>query len=233
MEPVRTETYRGYTIEIHQDEFPPNPREWDNLGRMLCAHRRYDLGDYLEIAAPGWSKGWDTWFQGWGEIEDAIWKEFDAAAVLPLYMYDHSGITIRTYPFSCRWDSGQIGFVYATRKDVMREFSRKRMSRKLRKKVEGILQAEVKTYDSYVRGDVYGYVIKDPREDNVDSCWGFYGWNDSKDYMMSSYVRPAIDHDIEKRMRQHAEQLKAWMKHKVPLEYRKPFEMSTGILQGV
>ena len=38
--------YKGYTIEVHQYEHPPNPRtEWDNLSTMVCWHRRYELGD--------------------------------------------------------------------------------------------------------------------------------------------------------------------------------------------
>jgi hypothetical protein len=30
----------------------------------------------------------------------------------PIYAYIHSGVTISTEPFTCRWDSGVIGYVY-------------------------------------------------------------------------------------------------------------------------
>lgn len=32
--------------------------------------------------------------------------------LMPLYLYDHSGITISTSEFCDPWDSGQIGFIY-------------------------------------------------------------------------------------------------------------------------
>jgi len=28
--------YRGLEIKIDQDGYPENPREWDNLGTMVC-----------------------------------------------------------------------------------------------------------------------------------------------------------------------------------------------------
>ena len=38
------------------------------------------------------------------------------------------------------------------------------------------LKDEVEVYDQYIRGDVYGFIIEDLQGNNVDSCWGFYGW---------------------------------------------------------
>ena len=33
-------------------------------------------------------------------------------AILPLYLYDHSGLTMSTNDFGDRWDSGCVGFIY-------------------------------------------------------------------------------------------------------------------------
>ena len=44
-QPVDTINYRGFEIKIYQDDMAENPREWDNIGRMLCKHRNYCLGD--------------------------------------------------------------------------------------------------------------------------------------------------------------------------------------------
>jgi len=116
--------------------------------------------------------------------------------MLPLYIYDHSGITMNTSGYSCPWDSGQVGYIYATRETILKEFSAKKLTAKLRRQVEDILRSEVKTYAQYLEGDVYGYVIYkidepcdcDPEPWNnyppcnctkhaevVDSCCGFYG----------------------------------------------------------
>lgn len=189
--------YKGYEIKIYIDEFNEDPREWDNLGTMICFHKRYNLGDKNDLNSED--------FEGWDDLESYIQKEYDASVILPLYMYDHSGITIRTYPFSCRWDSGQIGFIYVSKEDVRKEFEVKRISKKIRDKVERILLSEVNIYDQYVRGDVYGYIINDPiTEEHVDSCWGFFGydWNENG---LLEYAKPAIDYYIKSIEKEIAE----------------------------
>lgn len=102
-------------------------------------------------------------------------KAHEKAVILPVYLYDHSGLTINTTGFSCGWDSGQIGYIYATRKQILDNFLEKRLTKKLRQKAEDLLRAEVETYDQYLRGECYGYVITDETGEETDSCWGFLG----------------------------------------------------------
>lgn len=93
----------------------------------------------------------------------------DIAICLPLYLYDHSGITISHGAFSCKWDSGQVGWHYIAKAKLEDEFDgdeAKAMKR---------LECEIKTYDDYLQGNVWGYVIENEEGDDVDSCWGFYG----------------------------------------------------------
>ena len=35
----------GYQLEIILDDSPESPRTWDNIGRMICFHKRENLGD--------------------------------------------------------------------------------------------------------------------------------------------------------------------------------------------
>jgi len=137
-----------YKIKIEQDTDPINPRtDYDNFGEMICFHRRYILGDEHDYKHED--------YDGWNALYNALRKEEDPAeVVLPLYLYDHSSITISTGPFSCPWDSGQIGFIIARRSKILREFSRKRISPELRDRARQILEGEVKTYDQYLTGDV-------------------------------------------------------------------------------
>lgn len=114
---------------------------------------------------------------------------------LPLYLYDHSGITMSTGRFSCPWDSGQVGFIYVEWEKAVREYGlTDERFPSLADKVERVneaLRTEVAVYDQYLTGDVYGYesetgvvVTKTwpdgstEREidwDSEDSCWGFFG----------------------------------------------------------
>jgi hypothetical protein len=53
------------------------------------------------------------------------------------------------------------------------------------------LEGEIETYDDYLRGNVYGYILEelvedgDPEDKNdweeIESCWGFYGDNYKED----------------------------------------------------
>jgi hypothetical protein len=155
-------------LRIEQDTDAEDPREsYDHLGKMVCFHRRYNLGDKHDFESAD--------YDGWEELEAAIQKEENPVVILPLYLYDHSGLTINTTGFSCSFDSGQIGFVYATREDVLKEYSKKRISNKLRDTVAECLRSEVKSFDQFITGDVWYYVIEDDNGEVLDSCCGFYG----------------------------------------------------------
>ena len=76
-------------------------------------------------------------FQSWNELENHLIKK-NAFIVLPIYMYDHSGITISVNPFSCPWDSGQIGFIYISKEKARKEYSKKRLTAKFKKQISEI-----------------------------------------------------------------------------------------------
>lgn len=163
-----------YSVKIEVDTDPMNPRrDYDNLGTLVCFHKRYNLGDEHEYNSAD--------YDGWDEMEDAICKEGDLAIILPVFMYDHSGITIQVGPFSCLWDSGQIGFIFVTKKTIRGWFGVKRVTSGLLKKVDEYLRSEIAVYDAYLRGDAYGYVIEDAQEEHVDSCWGYYSRKECED----------------------------------------------------
>jgi hypothetical protein len=175
--------------EILYDTVPDNPREeCENLGIMLCKHKRYNLGDWRE------KFDWDQ-FESWEEIEDYLRNKYKAEVILPLYLYDHSGITISTSPFQSRWDSGQVGFIYIDPETCTKWFG-KSMSKE---ELENILMAEVEVYDMYLKGEVYQYRIFEKQRPSkecphchemidgeeemveVESCTGFYGIKDVRE----------------------------------------------------
>jgi hypothetical protein len=87
-------------------------------------------------------------------MKNSITKEEDVAVILPLYLYDHSGITMSTSPFSCRWDSGQVGWTFVSKKKIREEYGVKRISKELIEKVTEMLEGEVRTYDMYLTGEL-------------------------------------------------------------------------------
>ena len=180
-----TTTFGDYRIRVMQDSDAESPRDWDNLGTMVYWHRDYILGDV----------------DGNREYEsvESFLEEIGDAIVLPLYIYDHSGVTMNTTGFSCPWDSGQVGFIYVTLGDVRKEYGWKRITKERRERIEGYLRNEVNTFDMFLRGDVYGFSVvredEDGEEVDIDSCWGFYGYDDP--YMTEEVIKGAIQYDIE------------------------------------
>ena len=161
--------YKAQTLKIYPDDDPQNPRtEWDNFGSMVCFHRKYQLGDI------GHGISEDD-FANWSELKEYLIKEKEAIIVLPMYMYDHSGLTVNTTGFSCSWDWGQIGYTYTTRKEILENWGGKKLTKELRQKATDLLVAEVQNYDDYLTGNVYGYVLEDENGNELWSCWGYSG----------------------------------------------------------
>ena len=203
---IETIEYRGHTILIHLDDDAQDPRkEFDYLGHMVCWHRRYNLGDKHNFSDPSDAK--------------EMFKETHALVLL-LYLYDHSGITMSSSPFSCPWDSGQVGYIYVTLEEVKKEWGCKQVTPTIRRKAMACLQSEVEEYDQYLTGQVYGFEVKE----TGDSCWGFYG--DMK-YVIEE-AKSSVDGHIKHERAEHIKKLKAWVKGRVGLLYREPFEMGGG-----
>lgn len=176
-EPIETIEHAGMVIEIHHDDNPESPREWGNVGTMVCNHRLYRLGDVQ------------------GNRDDVP----RGSITLPLYLYDHSGITMSTSPFSCPWDSGMVGMIYCTKEKALKEFGGKILTKKIREKVIKCLMNEVEVYDQYLTGQVYGYVIKDEEGNELESCWGFFGMDHVMEEAKSqaeSCAKPSLTYAI-------------------------------------
>lgn len=177
------------TCKIMYDQGSENPREWDTFTKLALFHNRYNFGNDSGLSPDD--------YDGWDEFKAALVKECDAAVILPVQMYEHSGISIYIGDSHDRWDGGQLGFIYATRKDILEEYGGKRITPAIREKVLAVMHGEIEEFSAYVNGDVYGYTLTDARGEEVDSCWGFYGdegldliKGEMKSYENIKYVMP-------------------------------------------
>ena len=176
----------GHKLQIFQDTWAESPRSWDNLGTMAIFHKRYNFGDEVSFSSEE--------FDGWKEMEDYINNKLKAVVCLPIYMYDHSGITINTQGFSCPWDSGQVGFIYVT-DNKMKEYYGDIYYLPHIEKAKKILLSEIETMDQYIKGNVYGfYLIKN--KETIDSCSGFYGSDISKNGMLEHIPEQLIPEKV-------------------------------------
>ena len=168
MKHIQKEKIGKYIIKIYNDD-PIDPRGNDNLGTMVCFHTRYSLGDKHNYNHKD--------YKDWEQMKKAIIRNENAGVILPLYLYDHSGITMNTTGFSCRWDSGQVGWIYISKQKMLEEYGGKYVTKKLKERVAEYLVNEVEEYDQYLTGEAYGYKIfkkgKNGKKEEFDSCWGY------------------------------------------------------------
>ena len=168
---------KKFELEIVQDNYPNNPRHDDNVTTMVCFHKRYELGDKTDYRSDN--------YDSWDELKEQIESDYKVLMIKPLYMYDHSGITISTSSFSCQWDSGQIGWVFIDKKrltNICGEGIYTDME--LNEWIEG----EVDTYDKYLTGEVYCYEVYEietcdkghEHKTLVESCGGYFGEEECK-----------------------------------------------------
>ena len=143
---------------VYDEDSQEDPRKFDgNNGIMVCCHNHYKLGDKQ--------------FDDPQQIDELI-KEEKPFVILPLYLYDHSGITMSTKDFGDQWDSGQVGFIYTT-KQKLKENGHVKITKEFATK---LLQNEVDVYDDYIKGDVYGFIGSIDKNGIFDDHYKRYEW---------------------------------------------------------
>lgn len=116
---------------------------------------------------------------------------------LPLFLYDHSGITMNVGGFNDPWDSGQVGYIYTDKKTIMQNVGGyyvgnnvdgrfvKTTERNWKKVAYQNMESEISVYDQYLTGEVYGIITEEfdayaKAWIEQDSCWGYFSdkWGD-------------------------------------------------------
>lgn len=142
----------GRRISLDFDYSGDNPRDWDNLSRLLCVqNREFSLDENL--------------------THDELLLECKKAKnagdfVFNLYVYIHSGIVFSTIPFNCMFDSGACGFAIVPKNIA-----------KTKNKALEIVKSEIDILNRFLNGSVYILGIEHPEGFNVicdDSISGLY-----------------------------------------------------------
>lgn len=162
---------KNLILKVTESECIDNPREWDNLGKMVFFHNRMNLGDEQNDYK---YKNYNSW----DELKNDIIQNENVHTILPVYIYEHSGIALSTNSFSCRFDSGQIGFIYATMESIGCNTD----------KIETYLKNEIEVYSKYLNGENYKYEIYEIQTCNLDckhetlieSCSGYFDYQDAE-----------------------------------------------------
>ena len=165
----------GITLHVNPDEMPPHPRkDCDNLGTLLCWHKRYDFSDKDDYPT---SKD----FYGSEEAKNIF-------VCLPVYLLDHSGLYLSVTDFHDDWDSGLLGVIYCTKEQAEKWFG----TLPDKQVIKDELRSEIEAYNNYMNGSWSEFIIEGLNGEIEDSCGGFYQDKDLRDLLddMKEYVEP-------------------------------------------
>lgn len=152
---VETFDHKGYRVEIQRDGYPDAPDDEDsNLFLVALHHRQFWR---LPPRLVGQIRSHEDWAR-WMEVHA------DEYEFIQVYAYIHSGVKLGLkrdhYPFTDPWDTSDCVFIARSKREAFGE---------------GVDESFIETWNQYLSGDVYGCVILDPWDHEVDSLWGLYG----------------------------------------------------------
>jgi hypothetical protein len=203
----RVERYLGYWETVATFDEPEDAEHF--------AHSRDEAENVRHNVSPAECQRCEGSGQTHVSISEYLRVEYGATVVLPLFVYEHSGITMRAganvndlasrgrfMGDDAGWDTSLVGFIFDTPENLAETGCP-------RDQIEEALRAEVEEYAQYLEGAVCGFVVRDTETDEcLDSCWGFY---DDADCM--SVGKAEARHEVEKRQRTNANNelaLKGW-----------------------
>ncbi len=145
--------YRGYTIEVRQAYDVQDPFEGGKLGRFAFFDRTRAYENETDLSSDD--------FDSWEEMQEHIESKrgLDAPVCVPVYIYRHSGDALSLTPFSCTWDSGQLGFALASRQEIRDWLDCKYVRQDKIERADEIVRAQVETLAKHVSGEVYDWHI--------------------------------------------------------------------------
>lgn len=103
---------------------------------------------------------------------EAILKR-NGVIALPINKFEHDNINL-SIGVKGGFDNGIVGIAFVTKKDIRKEFDKKRISKKTLNKAIKELKHELVVYSDYSNGDMLNLVIKDNHNDVIDQLGGIF-----------------------------------------------------------
>jgi hypothetical protein len=165
------ETYKGYDIEIVQDQDSESPADWGNYTLAMAPSLHLINGD----------KEWSDYVDDDGMPTDETMTKLESGKVWPISYSSHGPQCL----YQLAYDSSDADGFIEFEDDYI-----KGVSKDARKKYA---EQALETYSQWANGETYGYHLTSPYKDDFDddSCYGFYGY----DSVVQS-AHEAIDYDI-------------------------------------
>lgn len=155
----------GRFFKLFYDEYSESPRLCDNVATILTWERNYNSPD----------ENGDT-FEEFAEKHGVdVSKEYNLNSVMeamreedyyvvPVYALHHGVSHYSTNDFHDPWDSGVVGIAFCKKQKGLPDNN---------DYLRSIIDEEIKAYDAWVNGEVYGIMLFDKNEDVLDVSSGY------------------------------------------------------------
>ena len=155
----------GQFFKFFYDDSTDSPRNDTNVATILTWERDYDSPDennntfeeFAEKHGVDVSKKWDL-----DSVMDAMREE--GYYVVPVYALHHSVSHYSTHDFHDPWDSGVAGIAFCKKQKGLPDDD---------DYLRTIIDQEIKEYDAWVNGEIYGVARLDKTGDIVDETTGW------------------------------------------------------------
>jgi hypothetical protein len=176
---------RGYELDTEDQSLWPRDDTGDLDGNLAIWIRGEYMGDVdgLEPLMIAYAKHANEL-----EMYDLITDLYSPLLILPIWMYEHSGQSIRAgkpieegdrtfyhldhNPFSDRWDSSFIGFMFdnqTTRQRTMERNAGLESDGLFAEFLHGCMLTDVEAVDAYLKGDVWALsVLYESQDDTAE-----------------------------------------------------------------
>jgi len=213
-----------YMIKIWPDSYTESPRtSTDCNSTAMVFHSKCKVSsDKFDYYDNDLANALDK-YEDLESIMKYVKRETKALAIQPVFLYDHSGLSLDTYR-RCRWDSGQIGFCVVTSKTLKHwSIASRRKYLKENGSYDKLITEELETYSKWLNGECYWYevfelnrnlptmrlpglfeptvdILSSTDEEDAtyeyelnDSCGGFIGMEDCLEYIYDVLDLKATD----------------------------------------
>ena len=188
---VEQEEYQGYKINIYQDDCTESPEDWgdDNLF-LVGYHRDFYVDNHKKITKELARTIANNGIDEDGETSETAKDYMKKYHIFGLEAYIHSGVSLAlshegNFP-DRQWDVSQLGLVFVSKKEW-------RLRASARKAALGLIE----TWNDYLSGAVYGYLIENPDGEESGGCWGFWGYDYEKSGLMEAAKGEIEEEEVE------------------------------------
>ena len=155
----------GHFFKLFYDEYSESPRLCDNVATILTWERNYNSPDENDDTFEEFAEkhGVDV-SQEWNldSVMDAMREE--GYYVVPVYALHHGVSHYSTHDFHDPWDSGVVGVAFCKKQEGLYDND---------DYLRGIIDQEIKEYDAWVNGEIYGIALLSQDGTVLDESAGY------------------------------------------------------------